>query len=135
MNELRIPPIPLPSAKVLWHAIPLLLVVGLIVHGSFGGGVPSILTPAGPRDVVILEETEQRTPEYAKTFIDLATHQVSKEHNIQILDDDLSSPIVEKLKGVTAERPAIFISVSDRLLYSGKCPAGVEAVNALIREH
>lgn len=98
-------------------------------------GLPSPFVPSGPRTVTILEETDERTPEYAAMFTALPGHQMAKEHRIVVLDDDLDTPLVNRLETLTSERPAVFIEAGDKVLYSGKCPLGVEALNALVREH
>ena len=100
-------------------------------------GLPLPFVPEpGKRTVTILEETEDRTPKFAAFAVTLRNHQISKEHDVRgPLDDDLSSEIVTRVKGLTPERPGVVIEAGDKVTYAGKCPDEVEALAQLIREN
>ena len=81
----------------------------------------------GPRDIVVVEETADRTPEYAALWTQLQTE--LPDHRVQILEVD--SQFAPDTQGV--KLPAIIISdPAGNEVYRGTCPTTLDAVRRLI---
>lgn len=101
-------------------ALALVVLLGVVNGGALQGcdwDIPSVITPdvEGPLRAVILNETEDSTPAYARLYTALRTGTADawfaeRGHKLDIIDDDLDRPyraLCEQEAGAT--RPALVI--------------------------
>ena len=122
----------------------------VVSDGSLVDADASVVTAGavaqdGPRHVIILEESEDRTPQQADYMVDL--RQVFNDqadlaqHTLWIYDKDTRSswlPSYERYRrDQNQSLPCIFIAdkATQEVLYLGDMPATVESTIALLRAH
>lgn len=98
----------------------------------------------GKRHLVIIRETEDSTPDLALLLTDLrdgehAAYLSSKGHKLDILDDDLSAPIVANLRPQLAgmTMPALFIldAATGAMVHKQTLPASAAEVINVVKAH
>lgn len=114
---------------------------------------PDVVVPEvveGPRTVLIVNETLDRTPEVAAIFTqlragDAAKYLAEKGHTLTILDDDASNPdgkpaeVLEKYRAdfTNVGLPCVLVvhPESGRVMGAAKLPETADGVIELLRQH
>jgi hypothetical protein len=112
---------------------------------------PPVVVPEveGPRKVLIVNETLDRTPEVAAIFTQLragesAKYLADKKHELLILDDDASTPDGKAVELLDKHRDAfaatglpcvLVIHPDGRVLGAAKLPQTADGVIEFLRQH
>jgi hypothetical protein len=119
-----------------------LAAVAFLLFAFSGEG--GVLTPAGPRQIVVLHETAEVTPAQSQMFVALrsganADYLASKGHKLLILDDDAKgvdgnpAPLVAKLNAESVPPPSLFVLSGERVVFKGALPATAEDVLNVVK--
>lgn len=103
-----------------------------------GGKLPSFdLSPGGPRNVLIVHESSDQTPDFAAMVRDLRTgphadYLKSKGHSLLILDDELNQPALTPYRPF-ATPELLIVAPPSKLLSRSPLPATASEVMAAIK--
>lgn len=132
------------TIKVDWTWLVLLAIpLAMFAGGMDGCTLPGVLTPSGPRTVLIVREASDSTSETARTLTtalrtgEPAKYIAAKGHSLLILDDDSKdengqpSPVLAKFAPFAV--PELLIIAGDKAIHREKCPATADGVLAVLK--
>lgn len=108
------------------------LLVVLLLRGGCGGVLPSAAS-AGPRSVVLVYESSDNTPAFARLVLDLrdgeaAKYLAEKNHTLTVIDRDAPDPngdrskLLAKWSNEIGETPVVLVLDSTGAKLVGKGP-------------
>ena len=126
-----------------WKFIPLALALWLAIGAPHGGGCSVVVPAAGPRQLLVVRETADTTPEFGRYLTELragetAKYLKEKKHTLEILDqngkDENGQPAAELVKYQPFSPPELFIiAPPDKLLSRQKLPPNPAELLAAVK--
>lgn len=124
----------------------LLASASLVLFALGGGGVPFVPSTPGVRNIVVLREAADTTPDLARLTTALragepAKYLKEKGHKLLILDDDSLDEngqppkLLTTLLALNPPLPSLFVLNGDAVLHQGPLPASADEVLNIIKRN